>query len=116
MGNKTSNSYSIDKLISEVNIKILLNIPSEEIKLMLENILSLFKEDNQYFTNYLKTERAEYNTISKSKNVNNNDNEEIESKSAKFCNLISFMIKMNFSKEYYMNYILILKIMKFLGI
>ena len=107
MGNKTSNNYTLEKFVFDVNNKDLQNLKDSELKEKLEMLLESFKFDENLFTSQLESEN----------NIGKQDGEETKSEefiSIQFCNLITFLLKKSFSKEYETNYILIMNIMNLL--
>jgi hypothetical protein len=125
MGNQQSNEYSLDKFITELNIREIHNVQDSEIKIKLESICGLFRSNKEYYSNYKKTEENISGGSNDVKHDNNEDDltsfqpeEEVSydelKKTKKFCNLITFMIKLSFHKEFHDNYLMIIEMMGFL--
>jgi hypothetical protein len=128
MGNNNSNSYSIEKFIGELNIRELHNVPNTEIKDKLANILDLFQKHNNYYINLKKQEDSTFLGTANLQNEKITEENEFESpdkensgedeerrKTYQFCNIITFMMKLNFQSEFHYLYLMLLDIYAFLS-
>ena len=96
MGNQSSN-YTIEKFLAEFDTSNLNQMQDKEIREKLESVLSIFRQDKNYYSS-LKKEDNLQNAIDFGSKYQNeiSDEEKSLSKTWRFCNLITFYIKITF--------------------
>lgn len=123
MGNKITIDYSLDKFVNELNIREINNISDVDIKTKLENLLVIFQNNKDYYLEYRKNEELAHNTggnnteqtKEEDENLQTNQEEEEIMKSKTFCNLITFMITLNYHSDMQEIYVLIIEVMNYLS-
>jgi fructose-1-phosphate kinase PfkB-like protein len=120
MGNQLDSQYNIDKFVNEVHPTTIIDIADKDIRRKLENLLNIFEGNKDYFVEYKKSERINFNL--KKDNENNEENKEDGNetdesrKSQKFLNLITYMIGLNYNSDTSDIYLKLLDIMHYLSI
>jgi len=110
MGNK-SGKYNLEKFVTEFDTTSINLLEQKEIREKLENILTLFNQDNYYYRNlkndknsiFYEHKETDINKMTDYSNmrdqIDNIENEKSMMKSWKFCNMITFCIKINFTDK-----------------
>jgi hypothetical protein len=110
MGNN-SGKYNLEKFVTEFDTSSINLLEQKEIREKLENILNLFNHDKNYYRNLkndkdsIFNEHKETDIIQMTDDTNirdqidNAENEKSMRKTWKFCNMITFCIKINFTDK-----------------
>jgi len=104
MGNQSSH-YTIEKFLADFETSNLNQMDDKDIREKLLSLLSLFQQDKNYFESMKKEDNLALDFGSKNQNEISEE-EKAFSKTWKFCNMITFYIKISFVDKEIPNIIL----------